>query len=213
MKFKIPEFLKKKIFYYIMGTPVVLYLLLSVIPNLIGCRVPENYCLTGSDQLVDVLTISAYVIPIILVIGAYNAWRMQKGAEVVAHEAKSYLIKLSELQSLQGDIFKSIIESNGLDINKTAVKDFKEIQDQLANSVVFLGFAINSEQFSHDSSTFYAQTINFLKDVQGYLDGKKNVNEIKGINPVHAYKLSEDLLEYALFEKELVKRKKTYSEN
>lgn len=55
-----------------MGTPVVLYLLLSVIPNLIGCLVPESYCLAGSDKLVDVLTISAYVIPIILIIVVFH---------------------------------------------------------------------------------------------------------------------------------------------
>lgn len=142
-----------------------------------------------------------------------NKWNKQKGAEVIANEAKAYLIKLSELQSLQGDILKSIIESNGYDVNKSAIKEFKDKHDQLANSVVFLGFAINSVQFSDDSSTLFSQTIFFQKDVNDYLNNEKNVDQIRGIDPSLAYKLTEDLLKYALYEKTIKKRKNTFSKD
>ena len=142
-----------------------------------------------------------------------NKWNKQKGAEVVANEAKAYLIKLSELQSLQGVILKSIIESNGYDVNKSAIKEFKEKHDQLANSVVFLGFAINSVQFSNDSSTLFSQTKIFQNDVHDYLNNEKNVNQIRGIDPSLAYKLTEDLLKYALYKKKIKKRKNTFSKD
>ena len=38
-----------------------------------------------------------------------NKWNNQKGSEVIANEAKSMIIKISRLQSLQGDIIKKIL--------------------------------------------------------------------------------------------------------
>lgn len=90
-----------KQFFFVGITPILLYVFLTVLPNKWGCFLPAKYCLIGSNKLVDILTISAYLIPIFLLLGAYQLWRKQKCSEIIANEAKEIFMNMQEIEKLR----------------------------------------------------------------------------------------------------------------
>lgn len=90
-----------KQFFFVGFTPLLLYVFLTVIPNKWGCLLPVKYCLIGSNKFVDILTISAYLIPIFLLLGAYQLWRKQKCSEIIANEAKEIFMNMQEIEKLR----------------------------------------------------------------------------------------------------------------
>lgn len=175
MNFKTPEFLKKKITYCVVGTPIVLYLLLMVFPIWFGCVIPEDYCLTGSTKLVDVLTISAYLIPIILVIGAYNQWRMQKGTEVVANEAKQTIKELLEIINISYlmNSYKASPESNA-----EKFKEFKLLSEKILRSSLFIDECVAIDDFRSLLNEFNGLCWE-VKDIGLEFDPVRNHREFK----------------------------------
>ncbi|MEJ5037997.1 hypothetical protein WH285_13750 [Acinetobacter johnsonii] len=173
MNFKTPEFLKKKITYFILGTPVALYLILTVFPMWFGCLIPKNYCLTGSTKFVDILTISAYMIPIILVIGAYNAWRTQKGAEVVAYESKQNIKDLLEIIK----IVHLIINNNTTpDQCEEDFKAFKPLYESIVRNSLYINDCVEIDGFKEKMNDFFDHCLELLK--MEY-DFKRNFYNIK----------------------------------
>ena len=76
----------------------------------------------------------------------FSKWKNQKSSEVIANEAKSMIIKISRLQSLQGDIIKKIKDSGGYNFPKTELSDFETTTNELSDSMNFLGFALKHDK-------------------------------------------------------------------
>lgn len=160
MNFKTPEFLKKKITYCILGTPVALYLILTVFPIWFGCLIPKNYCLTGSTKFVDILTISAYVMPIILVIGAYNAWRTQKGAEVVAYEAQQNIKDLLEIIKIVHLMTNNNTTPGQCDED---FKAFKPLYESIVRNSLYINDCVEIDGFKGKMNDFFDHCLDLLR--------------------------------------------------
>lgn len=69
-------------------------------------------------------------------------WKQQKASEVIANEAKKYIVNLSILQSLQSEIHRIIYESNGYNSANKEIENFKEIHKLLNDSAIILGVSL-----------------------------------------------------------------------
>lgn len=195
---------------YIVLTPLIVYALLIAIPAKYDCFLPKNYCLVGSEKLVDVLTISAYLIPILLVLDAYNTWKKQKGAEVIANEAKAFIIALSEIDEIQKTIHKSLIYTGGNMVAMSNITLYKETLLRLSNSLIIMKISIAEGDFTKSLDKVYQQAKLFLSDVEDYNNGSINTfNQIRFLNPVDSQLANESLLGYILFETKIVRKKKS----
>lgn len=135
------------------------------------------------------------IISIGLAIFVYRIWHKQKGKEVIANEAKEFIIKLAELQSLQMEVISSIHKEH---FNK---EKFKEVKKELSDSAVFIGFALcKNKKLSDLSTTVLSQAILFVENVHRWWnDGKLDNNRL--IQASDAARLTEELLEYSLYKK------------
>ncbi|EXH22887.1 hypothetical protein Q5M48_01390 [Acinetobacter nosocomialis] len=138
------------------------------------------------------------IISIGLAIFVYRIWHKQKGKEVIANEAKEFIIKLAELQSLQMEVISSIHKEH---FNKEKFEKFKEVKKELSDSAVFIGFALcKNKKLSDLSTTVLSQAILFVENVHGWWnDGKLDNNRL--IQASDAARLTEELLEYSLYKK------------
>lgn len=142
------------------------------------------------------------IIAIGVAIFVYWAWHKQKGKEVVANEAKAYLIKLAELQNLQSKIYKHEKENNSYEYDKESFICFKKIKDEISGSAIFLDEALKSDtQFSHDSTTVLSQAILFIDDFNEYLNGTKELESIRMIDSDDARKLTDQLRDHSIYKK------------
>ncbi|MDI9741816.1 hypothetical protein QM267_16275, partial [Acinetobacter baumannii] len=72
----------------------------------------------------------------------FSKWKNQKASEVIANEAKSLIIKIARLQSLQAEIFKTLNEFQHLKFPEDEFNEFKKVKKELDDSMNFLGFAL-----------------------------------------------------------------------
>ncbi|AMM30262.1 hypothetical protein [Acinetobacter pittii] len=138
------------------------------------------------------------IISIGLAIFVYRIWHKQKGKEVIANEAKEFIIKLAELQSLQMEVISSI---NKKRFDKEKFEKFKDVKKELSDSAVFIGFALGKNRKLLDlSTTVLSQASLFVENVQGWWnDGRLDNNRL--IQASDAARLTEELLEYSLYKK------------
>ena len=135
-----------------------------------------------------------------------NKWNNQKGSEVIANEAKSMIIKISRLQSLQGNIIKKIKDSGGYNFPKTELSDFETTTNELSDSMNFLGFALKHDKsLSQLPSIVGAQALLFIRDIGRYKEGVLDINSksFNMINSNDAFTLTEILLDYAMYKKSI----------
>lgn len=128
-------------------------------------------------------------------------WKHQKASEVIANEAKKFIVNLSILQSLQSEIHKIIYESNGYNGANKEIENFKEIHKLLNDSAIMLGESLKDTAISHYSSTVMAQAIIFEKDIDKYKNGEISLEKIRLINPNDAKIITDIYIDYALYKK------------
>ncbi|MGA6135919.1 hypothetical protein ACPER7_06390 [Acinetobacter dispersus] len=133
----------------------------------------------------------------------YRGWNNQKASEVIANEAKQFISKLATLQSLQGEIYKTIYESGGHNIETSKIIEFKETKKTFNDSAILLGEAIQDKNISHYSTTVMAQALLFQRDIQEYLDGVREIKKVRLIDPGDAKEVTGLYLEYALYKKKI----------
>ncbi|MDO7470463.1 hypothetical protein Q5X60_16965 [Acinetobacter baumannii] len=128
-------------------------------------------------------------------------WKHQKASEVIANEAKKFIVNLSKLQSLQSEIHKIIYESNGYKNANKEIESFKEIHKLLNDSAIMLGESLKDKAISHYSSTVMAQAIIFEKDIDKYRNGEISLDKIRFIDPNDARIITDIYINYALYKK------------
>lgn len=140
------------------------------------------------------------IISIGLAIFVYRIWHKQKGKEVIANEAKEFIIKLAKLQSLQMEVISSIHKER---FNKEKFEKFKDVKKDLSDSAVFIGLALGkNKELSNLSTTVLSQAILFIENVQEWWnDGNLDNNRL--IQASDAVRLTEELLKYSLYQKSL----------
>ncbi|WP_335956602.1 hypothetical protein [Acinetobacter bereziniae] len=138
-------------------------------------------------------------IPSAVAIIIFTKWRKQKASEVVANEARQFIVKLAKLQSLQSEIHKIIYESNGYNGANEEIDNFKETHKLLNDSAVMLGESLKDTAISHYSTTVMAQAKLFEKDIEDYKNDKKSLNQVRMIDPDDAKEISDIFLDYALY--------------
>ncbi len=138
----------------------------------------------------------------------YSRWSRQKGSEVIANEAKNLIIKIASLQSLQGEIFKTINESNEIDFPEDKLLKFKEVKNQVSDSMSFLGFALKKDKaLSQLPSMVLADAMLFIRDIERYKNSEKDLSsKFNVIDSWNALTLTEILLDYAMYKKRYLKR-------
>lgn len=138
------------------------------------------------------------IISIGLAIFVYRIWHKQKGKEVIANEAKEFIIKLAKLQSLQMEVISSIHKEC---FNNEKFEKFKDVKKELSDSAVFIGFALGkNKKLSHLSTTVLSQATLFVKNIQEWWnDGSFDNNRL--IQTSDAARLTEELLKYSLYKK------------
>lgn len=149
----------------------------------------------------DLLSLLGILVTSFVALRIFNKWTSQKASEVVANEAKQFIINLSKLQSLQSEIHKIIYTSDGYDSANLEFEEFKRIHKLLNNSGVFLGKSLKDVEISHYSTTVMAQAIGFENDIDKYKTGEKSLDKIRMIDPNDAEIISDIYLEYALYKK------------
>ena len=175
MKAMALNFLMKRIIWIVVAIPVAVYLFLTVIPEFWGCKLHDDYCLAGSEKAVDVLTISAYLIPVALVLEAYNAWRDQKGTEVIANEAKQTIKDLLEIISISYNM-NSYAASPELIAEK--LKQFELLSEQILRSSLFIDECIVIDNLKFKLNEFN-EICWAVKDIGLKLDPIKNNEAFK----------------------------------
>ncbi|CAM9412198.1 MULTISPECIES: hypothetical protein [Acinetobacter] len=128
-------------------------------------------------------------------------WKHQKASEVIANEAKKFIVNLSILQSLQSEIHKIIYESNGYNGANKEIDNFKETHKLLNDSAVMLGESLKDTAISHYSTTVMAQAIIFEKDIDKYKNGEISLDKIRLIDPNDAKIITDIYIGYALYKK------------
>ncbi|MBH8359955.1 hypothetical protein [Acinetobacter baumannii] len=126
----------------------------------------------------------------------FKGWNNQKGTEVIANEAKAVLVGIAELQRLQGEIYKSVI--NGT-FNGESLFEYKKTFDQVSKSSVFLGFAIKNGQFNNDIIQVKSQALLFLMDMEKVKKLELDITKVELIDSYDALVASEKLLQLALY--------------
>ena len=169
------NFLMKRIIWIVVAIPVAVYLFLTVTPEFWGCKLPDDYCLAGSGEAVDVLTISAYLIPVALVLEAYNAWRDQKGTEVIANEAKQTIKDLLEIINISY-YMNSYTASPELIAEK--LKQFELLSEQILRSSLFIDECIVIDNLKFKLNEFN-ELCWAVKDIGLEFDPVRNHNEFK----------------------------------
>lgn len=157
-----------------------------------------------------VATIAAALIASFTAIYIYFQWKNQKGAEVIANEAKQNIqdileiIKVislirqksfdSERSKNFGDfnrLYESVVRSSLYIDDCVEIKDFKKSIDEFFDCC--LKFKRFESQYRH-----HAQESKFIEHV----DGEINVIQIKGVNIVNT------LIPYSIYQKKFKFRKK-----
>ncbi|MCU4575697.1 hypothetical protein KTJ03_20065 [Acinetobacter nosocomialis] len=139
------------------------------------------------------------IVSVALATFVYRIWHKQKGKEVVANEAKEFIIKLAKLQSLQMEVIKSINVEN---LNKESFNQFKIVKKEISDSATFLGFALEkNKKLSNLSSTVLSQAILFIENVNEWFEIGKPLDLKKSIQPSDALWLTKELLKYSLYQK------------
>ncbi|MCH7357546.1 hypothetical protein MMP61_18585 [Acinetobacter sp. NIPH 1958] len=133
----------------------------------------------------------------------YRGWNNQKASEVIANEAKQFISKLATLQSLQGEIYKTLYESGGYNIEPSKIIEFKETRKIFNDSAILLGEAIQDKKISHYSTTVMAQALLFQRDIQEYLEGAREIKKVRFIDPSDAKQVTGLYLGYALYKKKI----------
>lgn len=129
----------------------------------------------------------------------FTKWRKQKASEVIANEARQFIVKLAKLQSLQSEIHKIIYDSEGYDSAKVEFIDFKETRSLLNDSANLLGESLKDKSISHFSTTVMAQALLFEKDIEAFKNDEKLLSQVRMINPDDAKIISDIFLDYALY--------------
>lgn len=142
-------------------------------------------------------------IPSIVAWKIYRGWNNQKASEVIANEAKQFISKLATLQSLQGQIYKTIYESGEYNTATSKIIEFKETKKIFNDSAILLGEAIQDKKISHYSTSVMAQVLLFQKDIQEYLEGGREIKQVRLIDPKDAKEVTALYLEYALYKKKI----------
>lgn len=102
---------------------VSIYLLMVVLPNYIGCILPEKMCMSRTDDgddVNDVLAITAALIPSLLVVYGYKIWRSQKAKELLATKAQDIYFELDKLDVVLSN-HKELIETTPEQITRESV--------------------------------------------------------------------------------------------
>lgn len=131
-------------------------------------------------------------------------WKNQKGSEVLANEAKSMIIKIAKLQSLQGEIFETLNESQNAKFPEDEFNEFKKVKTELSDSMNFLGFALkHDDSLSQLPSIVASQASLFIRDIDKYRRDEITLDNkfFNMINAGDALTLTELLLEYAMYKK------------
>lgn len=139
----------------------------------------------------------------------FSQWKNQKGSEVIANEAKSLIIKLAKLQTLQSDIFSILNESNGSNFPEDLFTEFKKTKNDFNDSINFLGFALSHDRsLSELPSIVASQALLFIRDIEKYKLGEISLNAkfFHSINPNDASNLTQLLLGYAMYQKIMSQR-------
>ena len=161
-----------------------------------------NACVINWGYVTNILVacISAGI-PSIVAYIIYQNWRNQKASEVVAIEAKNFIVNLSKLQILQMEIHKIIYTTGSFDAANKEIEEFKFIEKLLSDSSVFLGEALTDPIISHKATTVTAQALCFEIDIEKYQKGERALNKVEMIDPHDAKVISDIYLDYALYRK------------
>ncbi|WP_336151179.1 hypothetical protein [Acinetobacter ursingii] len=149
-------------------------------------------------------------IPSVVAVCVFLRWKNQKGSEVIANEAKSLIIKIAKLQSLQAEIFKLLNQSDDFKFPEDEFSEFKKTKNELSDSMNFLGFALKHDKsLSQLPSIVGAQALLFIRDIGRYKEGVLDINSksFNMINSNDAFTLSEILLDYAMYKKSISRKR------
>ena len=121
-----------------------------MIPNSLDCVIPKKYCLEGSGKLVDVLTISAYFMPVLLVFGAYNIWRKQKSAELLAIRAQEIYTQIKDILKLL-DVLDLKIKASPSTTNTSSeeYKNFMVLYEKVGEDLGVFKLLLDEEASIH----------------------------------------------------------------
>lgn len=162
----------KKYIVYILIILIIVTSILFWVPVYFGCYLPEKYCLQGSSKLSDILTISAALTPVIIIFDAYNSWRKQKTAELLATESQK-LYKKSQLilENLVG-LEKQIEKNPGTTNSKHVLFiDFKNSIDDYYVDVDFFYSLLSEDKSKHrESMKDYYDYLKYFKDKINWID-------------------------------------------
>lgn len=149
MKDKFQQILGKPISYAALIFLFV-YLFFTVIPNYWGCIAPENFCVTGVNKATAIITIAASLISLGLVVGAYNLWRKQKSAEVLASYAKDIYKLLDNIPASLKCLSNKINTISSTEITSTdEYKNFKGLHEIARKELTLFNKLLEDEKSIH----------------------------------------------------------------
>lgn len=170
----ITEKISLKTLIYLIFTPLLVFVSVTLLPKTIGCVLPDYMCMSGSEKLSDVLSISAALIPIILVAEAYKMWRKQKSAELLAIDARGIYTQLKQLLEKIKKI-KLRIENNP---STTSTKsddylEFVELYKKLNDDLDLFKLLLWEENSTHlmkfnDFYSYFSKYLGILQKIDIY---------------------------------------------
>lgn len=186
---------------YLILPPIIIYLIFSWAPKKIGCLLPEKYCLDGIDKVSDILTISIALIPVFILFQAYNVWRKQKTAELLAVDAKNIYISLQGLLKKLSTFRAAIISSQGITSTQSEeYKNFRDHQKIILNELKLFHLLLTEEKSIHlnDFDKFYKYFEKFGRNLASIdilrvrqTDNTPAENHIHALDMVAGLKLDE----------------------
>lgn len=168
------KFIKKIIefAYYLMGLALVqvalicvsIYLFMVLLPNYIGCILPDKMCMIGTDKFYEVLVILATLMPSLLVAYGYKIWRGQKAKELLATKAQEIYFELDRVVMVL-DEHKELMKSSPETItrNSSAYIDVKKACDDISKSLLLFKELLTEEKSPHSINVkrFYTRITHF----------------------------------------------------
>lgn len=143
---------------------VTVYLLMVISPNYIGCALPEKMCMTGSGKVNDVLSISAALMPSLLIVYGYKIWRSQKAKELLAVEAKDIYFELDKIIAALDALDDQIKSNPGTTTtNSKQYIEFKKVSKEVLKELTLFKGLLSEENspYSEDFNNFYNELSSF----------------------------------------------------
>ncbi|WP_336754643.1 hypothetical protein [Acinetobacter sp. USHLN143] len=170
-----------------------------------------DLCVVDWEIIKDILiALIGAGIPSFVAWRIFKNWRGQKGAEVIANEAKQNIQDILEIIKVVGLIRKKSFDSE----RSKNFGDFNRLYESVVRSSLYIDDCVEIKDFRKSIDEFFDCCLNFKRFESLYrhhaqeskfvehVDGEINVIQIKGVNIINT------LIPYSIYQKKFKFRKK-----